>query len=256
MLIDTHCHLDFPQFDADRDYVLKRAHEAGVDIVVNIGSSLRGSLESVRLARHYPEVFASVGLHPHDAKDFSQDSFAKIKALAQEKKVVAIGEVGLDYFRNLSEPKVQEDVFRRFLALAGEVNLPLIVHCRQAEDEILQIFQESQSLKIPGVVVHCFSGSQDFLQKCLDLGFFVSFTCNITYKKSVALKELVRVAPLDRIFLETDAPYLPPEGKRGMRNEPAAVRDLAQEIAWLKGIDFEMVCAQTTQNAKQFFKIG
>ncbi|MFH0877109.1 MAG: TatD family hydrolase [Candidatus Omnitrophota bacterium] len=255
MLIDTHCHLDFPEFEADRDFVLKRAREAGVETVINIGSSFRGSLESVRLAQNYPEVFASVGLHPHDAKDFSEDAFAKIKGLLGDKKVVAIGEVGLDYFRNLSELKDQEKVFKLFVALASEVNLPLIVHCRQAEEEVLRILQESKNLKIPGVVVHCFSGSQDFLKKCLDLGFFVSFTCNITYKKSVALKELVRVAPLERIFLETDAPYLSPEGRRGRRNEPAAVKDLAHEVAWIKGIDFEKVCAETTKNAKQFFKI-
>lgn len=255
MLIDTHCHLDFPEFEADRDFVLKRAQEAGVGTIINIGSSLRGSLDSVRLAQNYPEVFASVGLHPHDSKDFSEDAFAKIKGLIGEKKVVAIGEVGLDFYRNLSEPKDQEKVFRRFVALASEAKLPLIVHCRQAEEEVLRVFQESQDLEVPGVVVHCFSGSLPFLKKCLDRGFFVSFTCNITYKKSAGLQELVRTAPLDRIFLETDAPYLPPEGKRGRRNEPAAVKDLAHEVAWIKGIYFEKVCFETTKNAKQFFKI-
>lgn len=253
MLIDTHCHLDFPEFDADRDLVLKNAQACGITTIINIGSSLKGSRSSVELSRKYPQVFAAVGVHPHDARDCDEGTFAEIRQLSAEKKVTAIGEVGLDYFRNLSDPALQREVFEKFVEFAIERKLPLVVHCRQAEEDTLAILKKRIGSGLKGVVIHCFSGSEDFLKKCLDLGFFVSFTCNITYKKAQGLREAVRLAPLERMFLETDAPYLSPEGKRGRRNEPANVRDLAQEVARIKEIDFEKVCAATTKNAIEFF---
>lgn len=256
MLIDTHCHLDFPAFEPDRDTVLKRAEDAGVGFMVNIGSSLKGSRDSVALARQYPFIFATVGLHPHDAKDCSDESFAEIEHLSKEEKVVAIGEVGLDYFRNLSEPEIQRAVFEKFIDLAQRMQLPLVIHSRDAEDDVTSILKNHIAVGLRGVVVHCFSGTEIFLKKCLDLGFFVSFTCNVTYKKAQKLRDLVSLVPLERMFLETDAPYLSPEGKRGKRNEPAYVVELAYEVARIKNIDFEKVCAQTTKNAKQFFKIA
>lgn len=255
MLIDTHCHLDFPEFDSDREFVLKRSQEAGVEAIINIGSGLKGSQDSVSLALRYSNIFASVGLHPHDAKDCSVQTFAEIKRLSGEKKVVAIGEVGLDYFRNLSDPQIQISVFQRFIILAIEMHLPLIIHSRQAEKKILDILSENKISEHTGVVVHCFSGTDAFLKRCLDDGFFVSFTCNVTYKKAQHLRELVRLVPINRMFLETDAPFLSPEGKRGKRNEPAHVVELAHEVARIKQLDFEKVCNETTQNAKQFFQI-
>lgn len=256
MLIDTHCHLDFPAFDSGRDSVLKRAQDAGVGLMVNIGSSLKGSRDSVALARQYPFIFATVGLHPHDAKDCSDEAFVEIGRLSREEKVVAIGEVGLDYFRNLSEPKIQRVVFEKFIDLAQKMQLPLVIHSRDAEDDVAAILKNHIALGLKGVVVHCFSGTEIFLKKCLDLDFFVSFTCNVTYKKAQRLRDLVRLVPLERMFLETDAPFLAPEGKRGSRNEPAYVVELAHEVARIKNIDFETVCAETTKNAKQFFKIS
>ncbi|MDD5537842.1 MAG: TatD family hydrolase [Candidatus Omnitrophica bacterium] len=255
MLIDTHCHLDFPEFDPDRPQVLAAAKAAGVEAMINVGSSLEGSRRAVALSRAYPEVFATVGIHPHDAKACDVAAFAEIEKLGQEPKVVAIGEVGLDFFRNLSEPSAQREVFGRFLALAARTTKPLVVHCRNAESDMLRMLTPEVTKGIPGIVVHCFSGSADFLSACLDMGFFISFTANITYKKAQGLRDLVRSVPLEKMFLETDAPYLSPEGKRGKRNEPANVVEVAREVSRVKGIDVEKVCAQTTKNARQFFQI-
>lgn len=256
MLIDTHCHLDFSDFDSDRELVLKNAHVAGVESVIDVASSLEGSVRAVALARSYPQVYASVGVHPHDAKDCPDAAWQQIRSLVGEKKVVAVGEVGLDFYRNLSEPGIQIEIFRKFIALAMEVRLPLIVHSRLAQDQTLSILKEYPDIGSSGVVIHCFSGDIDFLKQCLDLGWFVSFTCNVTYKKADAIRQAVGFAPLDRMFLETDAPYLSPEGKRGTRNEPANLVELAGAVAKIKQVDYETVCAETTKNAKQFFKIG
>jgi len=255
MLIDTHCHLDFPDFDPDRDTVLENARAAGVEAVINVGASLKGSRDAVNLAVKYPDVFASVGIHPHDARLSSPEVLSEIEGLLENRKVVAIGEVGLDYYRNLSEPSVQVEVFRAFIGMALKARLPLIIHTRQAEKETLEILGSYGGLKSIGVVIHCFSGSEDFLKKCLDSGFFVSFTCNATYTKAQNIKNLVRLVPMERTFLETDAPFLAPEGKRGKRNEPANLVELAKEVAWLKNIDFERVCAETTKNARKFFRL-
>lgn len=255
MLIDTHCHLDFPDFDCDRELVLERAKHAGVIALLNVASSLKGSHEAVGLAARHANIFASVGIHPHDAKDCRPEDFPEIKQLLAKEKVVAIGEVGLDYFRNLSDPKLQVDIFRKFIHLALESNRPLIIHSRQAEDDTLSILDEFKSFGLTAVVIHCFSGDVDFLKKCLDRGFFVSFTCNVTYKKAQKLKEVVQYTPLERMFLETDAPYLSPEGKRGRRNEPAYMIELAGEVSRIKSLDFEKVCCETTKNAMNFFKL-
>ncbi len=255
MIIDTHCHLDFSEFDSDRPQALAAAKAAGVEVLIDVGSSLEGSRRAVALSRQYAEVFATVGIHPHDAKTCDEAAFAEIEKLVREPKVVAIGEVGLDYYRNLSEPAAQREVFGRFLALAARAVKPLVVHCRNAESDMLRMLTPEAMKGIPGIVVHCFSGSRDFLSACLDMGFFVSFTANITYKKADSLRDLVRSVPLERMFLETDAPYLSPEGKRGRRNEPANVVEVAREISRIKGVDIAAVCAETTENARRFFKI-
>ena len=256
MLIDTHCHLDFPDFDPDREATVSRAKEAGVGIIINVASSFKASQDAVRLAARFQHVYASVGIHPHDAKEFTPQVSSELKKLAAMPKVVAIGEVGLDYYRNLSDPSVQRGVFEQFVQLAADVRLPLIVHARMADEDVLAVLKGGKGAVPNGVVVHCFSGGKDFLTRCLDLGFCVSFTCNIMYKKAESLREIVRLVPLERMFLETDAPFLAPEGKRGKRNEPAYVAELAAEVARIKGIDFETVCVQTTLNAKKFFSIA
>lgn len=252
MLIDTHCHLDFAQFSGDRDAVIRRAKEAGVGYFVNIGATLDSSAASSELAAKYPEVYASVGVHPHDANSFKDDDLAKLKELAAKDKVVAIGETGLDYFRNLSSPEDQKLVFESQIELAKSLDLPLVVHTRQAEEETLKILRAAMPFR---AVVHCFSGDENFLKSCLDLEFFISFTCNITYKKAQTLREMVRSTPLDKLMLETDAPYLAPEGFRGKRNEPSHIKLLAEEVSRIKGVSFEEVAQKTTGNAKLFFKL-
>ena len=252
MLIDTHCHLDFPAFDADRNLVIQRALEAGVNYFINIGSTLKSSAASCALAQKQPEVYVAVGVHPHDANSFDLKTINELTKLAQGQKVVAIGETGLDYYRNLSSQDSQKQAFTRQIKLAKESGLPLVVHCRQAEKEVLQILKAELPLQ---AVVHCFSGDESFLNECLDCGFYISYTCNITYKKAQGLRDMLKLTPLDRLMLETDAPYLSPEGFRGQRNEPAQIKLLAQEVSRIKGVSFQEIADATTQNAKGFFKL-
>ncbi|MHB8154454.1 MAG: TatD family hydrolase [Candidatus Omnitrophota bacterium] len=252
MLIDTHCHLDFPAFDPDRDLVIRRALEVEINYFINIGATLNSSVASCALANKYPEVYASVGVHPHDADTFDHQAETRLRQLASEKKVVAIGETGLDYYRNLSGKENQRLAFCKQIALAKDFNLPVVVHCRQAEEETLQILRAALPLR---AVVHCFSGDEGFLKECLNCGFFISYTCNITYKKAQGLREMVRLTPLDKLMLETDAPYLSPEGFRGKRNEPLQIKLLANQVSRIKGVSFGEIAKQTTQNAKDFFKL-
>lgn len=252
MLIDTHCHLDFPPFDPDRNLVISRAINEGVGFFINIGSNLESSFASCELAGNFPQVYASVGVHPHDADSFDQSAENSLKELAKRNKVVAIGEIGLDYYRNISSSENQKQAFIKQVAIAKEFNLPLVIHCRQAEDEVIQILRNSMPLR---AVVHCFSGDENFLKNCLELGFYISYTCNITYKKAQNLRDLLKKTPLDRLMLETDAPYLSPEGFRGKRNEPLQVKLLAEQVSLIRGLDFKEIAARTTENAKLFFNL-
>jgi TatD DNase family protein len=252
MLIDTHCHLDFPEFDPDRDEVVRLSRDSGVGYIVNIGSSLRGSLRSVELAQSYDCVYAAIGIHPHEADGFQGQHEKALRELAEKDKVVAIGEIGLDYYKNYSRPENQRPLFAKLLELAKDLNLPLVIHTRKAQNDTLDILKRYLPLQ---AVVHCFSGDEDFLKQCLGLGFFVSFTCNITYKKAENLRELVKAVPLERLLLETDAPFLPPQEWRGKRNEPRHVKELARAIAQLKQTSFEDIAEVTTANARAFFHL-
>lgn len=253
MLIDTHCHLDFPDFDIDRDEVIKRAKNKGIGYIVNIGSSIEGSKSSLELSKEYDFIYATVGLHPHEADRFNKEAQATLEELAKNDKVVAIGECGLDYYKNYSKVENQKTLFIYLVKLAKDLNLPLVIHNRQANVDTLKILKQVMPKRI---VVHCFSGDEHFLKKCLDLGFFISFTCNITYKKAQNLRNLVKIVPLERLFLETDAPFLAPEGLRGKRNEPSYVEHLAQEISRIKELSIEEVARATTDNAKRFFSLS
>ncbi len=252
MLADTHCHLDFPEFNPDREEVIARARSGQIDFIINVGASITGSRMSLELSRQHDFIYASVGLHPHEADKYDQNTHSELIELAKHDKVVAIGEIGLDYYRNFSKVENQKKLFLSLLKLAKEMDLPVIIHSRLAQQDTLRILKEHLPLK---AVVHCFSGDEIFLRECLNLGFFVSFTCNITYKKADNLRSLVDEVPLERLFLETDAPFLPPEGFRGQRNEPAYVKFLAQEIARIKKVDIQEVARITTGNAKVFFNI-
>jgi len=249
-LADTHCHLDFPEFNLDRGEVIQRAKEQGLRYIINIGSSLSGTRKSVELSKQYDFIYATCGIHPHEADGIDDKILAELKELAREDKVVAIGEIGLDYYKNYSKAENQRPLFISLVKLALDSGLPLVIHTRQAEEDTLKILKETMPVK---AVVHCFSGDQEFLKECLALGFFISYTCNITYKKAQGLRDLVKATPLERLLLETDAPFLPPEGFRGRRNEPIYVKYLAQEIARIKEITLEEVASVTTENAKTFF---
>lgn len=252
MLIDTHCHLDFSQFEQDREEVIKAAKNSGIDYIINVGSSLASSKASLELSLKYDFIYASIGVHPHEADNYNDKVYSGIEELARKKKVAAVGEIGLDYYKNYSKPENQKPLFVSLVALSKDLGLPLVVHSRQAQEDTLSILKKAMPLR---AVIHCFSGDEDFLKECLDLGFLVSFTCNITYKKSQNLRDVVKLAPLDRILLETDAPYLSPEGLRGMRNDPQNVKYVAQEIAKIKGVTIEEVAAATSRSAKSFFNI-
>ncbi len=250
--IDTHCHLDFPEFDIDRDRLIDSSWAQGLEYIINVGSSLKASQASVALAQKHQRIYAAVGIHPHDADKARGAGVQEIKALACESKVVAIGETGLDYYRNYSLRENQLPLFSSLIGLAKEAGLPLVIHSRQAEDETLSVLKEHMPVR---AVIHCFSGDEDFLGRCLGMGFYVSFTCNITYKKAEKLRQAVKAAPIERVFLETDAPYLPAEANRGRRNEPLSVRYVAEEISRIKGMSVEEVSAITSANAKSFFGI-
>ncbi len=252
MLIDTHCHLDFPPFVPDRDAVIQRAKAAGISYFINIGSTLESSTASCELAEKYAQIYASVGVHPHDADSFDGQAENRLRALAQKDKVVAIGETGLDYYRNLSSPDNQKQAFIKQISLAKDLNLPLVIHSRQAEVEVMRILKAAMPVR---AVVHCFSGDENLLKLCLECGFFISFTCNITYKKAQNLRDMVSLTPLDRLMLETDAPYLSPEGFRGKRNEPYQIKLLAQVVSRIKEVSFEEIAEKTTGNAKKFFNL-
>ncbi|MDD4907876.1 MAG: TatD family hydrolase [Candidatus Omnitrophica bacterium] len=252
MLIDTHCHLDFPEFDPDRDDVLRRAHENDVKILINIGSSLAGSRNSVALSRKYENIYAAAGIHPHEADNFKDTDVDVLKGLSADPKVVAIGEIGLDFYKNYSSADNQKRMFRALLALAKEACLPVVIHSRQADEDMLVVLKEALPLK---GVIHCFSGDERFMDECLKMGFYISFTCNITYKKADNLREMVKRVPLERLLLETDAPYLSPQEFRGRRNEPLYVKNLADEISRLKGESIESISSITSSNAIQLFNL-
>ena len=254
MFIDTHAHLDFPDFDLDRDELIKRSQAEGIELIINVSSSLKGCFASLDLARRYKIVYASIGIHPHDSRGIRQEDLLLLEGLVKDEKVIAVGEVGLDFYRNLSPRDTQKELFIKFVDLANRTKLPLIIHSRQAEGETWDILKKNSKGSVKGVV-HCFSGSSDFLEKCLNLGLYISFTCNLTYKKSDNLRELVKAVPWDRLLLETDCPYLAPEGARGKRNEPANVKILALAMAKARNCEPDDIALNTTRNAKFLFDI-
>lgn len=256
MLIDTHCHLDFKDFDADRDGVIDRAKEKGVARIINVASSIEGTARSLELAKRYDIVYSSIGVHPHEASQVTDKVIEEFRVLSGgQSKVVAIGEVGLDYYRNLSPKEKQVEAFKRFIRLAGSLKLPLIIHSREADFDLLSILKSEKDKEQTGVI-HCFSGGREFLKEWLDMGFYISFTCNLTFKKAHALREIARTVPIERVLLETDAPYLAPELMRGKRNEPAYLTYLVDEWVKLTGLSKEDIGRITTHNANKLFKLN
>ena len=251
MIFETHCHLDDKRFDVDREVVIDRMREAGVCALLNVGYDLASSVRSVQLAEEYPEIYACVGIHPHDAKDVSEDVWLKIEELAQSPKVVALGEMGLDYYRDLSPRMVQQEVFMRQLDMANRLRLPVVVHDREAHQDVIKTLQSV--VPKSGGVLHCFSGSWETAKVALKLGFYISFAGPITYKNAVNLHEVAAKVPLERLLVETDSPYLPPEPFRGRRNEPAFVKQVVQKIAEIRKMEIEELSNCVTLNAKNLF---
>lgn len=256
LLIDTHAHLDHGQFDEDRQAVIERAFAQGISHILSVGCDLESSAANVRLAETYPNIHAAVGIHPHDALQADEAGIAQLaKLLEQSEKIVAVGEIGLDFYRDRAPRDVQRLAFRRQIALARQVKKPIIVHDRDAHDEVLQILREEKAAEVGGVL-HCFSGDKEMARACLDLGFYLSFPGTITYPKNDATREVVRAVPIDHLLVETDCPYLAPLPFRGKRNEPAYVRQTAAMIAEIKGLTLEDVARITSRNACTLFGIG
>ncbi len=253
-LIDTHAHLDFPEFARDRTEVIRRAQEAGVVSIINVGVDLNSSLASVRLAEEHPDLFAAVGIHPHDAAGATEQAFAELRSLVHHPKVVAVGEIGLDYYRDHSPREVQRRVFGRLLTLSMEANLPVIIHTRHAWEDVMAIVREVVGDKGRGVF-HCFSGGAHQAQQVVEMGFHVSFTGVLTFKNARAAEVLARV-PLARLLVETDCPYMTPEPHRGRRNEPAYVHLIAQKAAEVLRLPLAEVASATTHNARLLFGLG
>jgi TatD DNase family protein len=251
MLIDTHCHVYSDQFDNDRPATLERAGAAGVARMIAIGYDLPSSRAALALAQESPLVWASAGIQPHYARTTGEADLAELRRLLAQPRVVALGEIGLDYYHDRAPHDLQEALFRRQLALARELGLPVVIHSRDAREDTVRILQDAARGQ-PGVM-HSFSGDWDYAQDCLEVGFYLSFSGPLTFKKAVELHEVARRAPLDRILIETDSPYLTPHPFRGKRNEPAYVRYVAEALADLRGLALEQVAAITTANAERLF---
>ncbi len=254
--VDTHTHLTFHQFDEDRDEVIARAREAGVVqmIAVGAGEGMSGNGPAVALAESQPDLFATVGIHPHDAKDATDDWYARLAELARHEKVVAIGEAGLDYHYENSSPELQKICFRKQLELANEVGKPIVIHDREAHEDT---WKEIEAAGVPakGGVFHCFSGNAEFARRVVAAGFHISIPGVVTFKNARSLQEAVADTPLERILIETDCPYLSPEPYRGKRNEPAYVVEVARKIAEIKGLSLEDVSRVTTLAARRIFDL-
>lgn len=255
MFIDSHAHLEMSEFDSDRDDVLTRAEAAGVEAIVTVGTSLELSHRAVDLARNHKRVFATVGVHPHDAEEANQKTLDTLRKLAQDNpfQVVAYGEIGLDFFRNLAARDKQMAAFGAQLELAKELNLPVVIHDREAHAQALAMVRESG---VRRGVFHCFSGNYEMAKRCMDLGFYLSIPGVVTFDKAKTLREVVARVPLSSLMLETDAPFLAPVPHRGKRNEPSFLIHTAEKVAEIKNASLEDIANITSQNAKNLFGLA
>ena len=252
MLIDSHCHLDFPDFAAELDAVVGRARAAGLDRMVTISTRVHRHAEVLAIAERFPDVFCSVGTHPHYAHEELDVTAADLVARTRGAKVVALGEAGLDYHYDNSPREAQERGFRTHIAAARETGLPLVIHTRDADDDTARILEEESGRGPFPAVLHCFTGGADLARRAIALGHFISFTGILTFKNSAALRAIAAELPADRILVETDAPYLAPGRHRGKRNEPAFVVETASVLAEVRGVSFDEIARQTSEN---FFRL-
>jgi len=252
-MIDSHCHIDFKEFNGKTDEIVRNAHEAGVHTLINIGADLRTSQNSIALADKYESVYATVGVHPHDAKTYNHNVEDELLKLTDNKNVKAIGEIGLDYYRDLSPRKLQQKVFRRQLELSVDLNLPVVIHTRESFEDTLSIVNEFNG-KIAGGVFHCFPGDINDACKVIDLGFYISVGGVITFPKA-GMANVATEAPLNSILLETDSPYLTPVPYRGKTNQPAYVKYVCEKVAELRGISKEEVEKITDRNCQKMYRL-
>jgi TatD DNase family protein len=273
MIVDTHTHLGVSEFNTDRKEVVKRANDVGVSKIITVGVDLESSKKAVELSQKYPEVYAAIGIQPEEANKYIDDRLELksdfrqcLERLAGNKKIVAVGEIGLDYkwARKMAADKdgpigteilKQKEIFRRQLGLAVELDLPAVVHCREAEEDILTEIERYRPTKKLRGVIHCFTGTEPFARKVMECGFYISFSGIITFPNAKHLKEIVRNVPLDRILAETDSPFIAPRTYRGKRNEPAYIVEIVSEIAETLGLNVNKVSQATSQNAKKLFRL-
>ena len=261
-MVDSHARLDFPQFDKDREAVIGRAREAGLAVILNVGTDLASSRAAVALAEKHDFIHAAVGVHPHSAKTVTPAVLDELRVLARHPVVVAIGEIGLDYYRDLSPRPVQRRAFADQLALATELELPVVIHSRDAHDDVLDILRDwiSSHPRAGGTggghgVMHSYAAGPERLEEMLEMGFYISISGPVTFKKAKRLREVAAKVPLNRLLIETDCPYLTPEPHRGKRNEPAYVRYVAQTIAHTRNVTQRKIRLATTDNARRLFGI-
>lgn len=254
MLIDSHCHLDFPDFEQDFDGVLDRAREAGVVRFISISTKLSGFNKLIKIAAKADDIYCSLGVHPCSVHTEGVVKLEHLVSLSHGRKVVAFGETGLDYYHNPETKELQKESFLNHIKASQETGLPLIVHTRDAEDDTYEILKSALAEKQFPCILHCFTGTMEFAQKCLELGCTISFSGIVTFKNATSLQEIAKIIPIERLLVETDAPYLAPTPMRGKRNEPAFVKYTAQFIADLKGVPYNDFCATLAKNFNELFK--
>jgi len=254
MLIDSHAHLEMPEFKRDLEVVIQRAQDSGVGYIFIVGTEKRDWKRTLEIANSHPSIYVILGVHPHNAKEIDDKTYPILRELCRDRKVKGYGEIGLDFFRNLSPRDVQLKRFREQVGLAKELQLPIVVHDREAHQETLEILKSEKAEECGGII-HCFSGDYEMAKECIDMGFFISIPGSITFKNAERFREIVKRLPLESLLVETDAPFITPEPFRGKRNEPSYVKYTAQKVAEIKKVSFEKVAEVTTENALQIFKL-
>jgi len=255
MLIDSHAHLEMPEFRRDLNEVLQRAKDSGVEYIFTVGTERKDWRRALEIAQSHPSVYAILGVHPHNAKEIDEKTYPVLKELCKHERVRAYGEIGLDFFRDHSPRDVQLKRFREQVGLAKELKLPIVVHDREAHREALEILKSEKAGENRGII-HCFSGDEKMAKACMDMGFFISIPGSLTYKDAGPFHEIVKRLPLEFLLVETDAPFLTPVPFRGKRNEPSYVKYTAEKLAEIKGVAFEKVAEVTTQNALKVFRLN
>ena len=255
MLIDSHSHLEMPDFRKDLETVIQRAKESGVEYIFTVGTEKKDWMRALEIAHSNPSVYAILGVHPHNAKEIDEETYPTLRKLCRDEKVRAYGEIGLDFYRNLSPRDVQLKRFREQIVLAKELRLPIVVHDREAHEETLEVLKSERAEECGGII-HCFSGDYEMAKECIEMGFYISIPGTITFKNAEGFQEIIKNLPLESLLIETDAPFLAPLPFRGKRNEPSYIRYTAQKVAEIKKVSFEKVADVTTENAFRVYRLN